>query len=133
VTPEIFDEAVTETLHRLLGGDEVAYRCVRRVKDQSGMPEYLRLVAGGGLLEIGPAFHLLGLRKGNAGIGLLQHKQPDRFDVASGTAERLSRRLHGRDHFWIGWSEEARRCQPADAQRTVRRRVHAGIEVARAD
>ena len=40
---EIFDEAVAEALHRLLGGDEVGYRRVRCVKDQFDMPEDLGL------------------------------------------------------------------------------------------
>jgi hypothetical protein len=29
--------------------------------------------------------------------------------VAAAIAQRMSRRLHGRDPLWIGWSEEARR------------------------
>jgi len=74
------------------------------------MPEYLGLVAGGNPLELRPALHLLELPEDAAGIGLLQHGQPDLFDVAAGIAQRMSGSLHGRDDLWIGWPEEARRC-----------------------
>ena len=97
------------------------------------MPENLGLVVGGDPLEFGPALHLLELPEDAAGIGLLQHGQPDLFDLAAGTAQRLSRCLHGGDDFRIDWSEEARRGQPADTERTVRRHAHACIEVERAD
>src|SRR5262249_43491466 len=106
---EIVDEAVAETLHRLLGGDELGYRRVRRLKDQFGMPKDLGLVAGGDLLELGPTFHLLEPPEHSAGIRLAQHGQPDLFHLAAGIAQRMSRCLRGRDHLWIGWSEEARR------------------------
>jgi hypothetical protein len=45
ISLEIVGEVVAETLNRLLGGDEVADRRVRCVKDKSGMPEDLGLVA----------------------------------------------------------------------------------------
>jgi hypothetical protein len=90
-------------------------------------------VAGGDLLKLASAFHLLEPPEDAARIGLLQHGQPDLFDLAAGIAERMSRRLHGRDHLWIGWSEEARRGQPADTNLTGRFRANPCIEAERTD
>jgi hypothetical protein len=97
------------------------------------MPEDLGLVAGGDLLELGPAFHLLKLPEDGARIGLLQQGQPDLFDLAVGIAQRMSRRLHGRHHFWIRWSEEARGGEPADTNLTGRFRAHPCIDAEWAD
>src|ERR1700754_1910455 len=97
------------------------------------MPEDLGLLASGDLLELGPGFHLLELPEDAVGIGLLQHGQPDLFDVAAGIAQRVSRCLYGRDHLWIGWSEEARRGHPAHTNLTGRFRAHPCIDAKRAD